>query len=151
MKLAEALNIRADLQRKVYQLKSRLIANSQVQEGDTPAEDPEDLLKELDTSIKKLEDVIKLINKTNGNTYIKNKSISDMIVERDMLKLKMSAINELVNSACNKVDRYSNKEIKIFSTINVKEKQKELDKMSKEYREIDTLLQGLNWTTDLVE
>ena len=40
---------------------------------------------------------------------------------------------------------------KIFSTINVKEKQKELDKMSKEYREIDTLLQGLNWTTDLVE
>ena len=31
MKLAEALNIRADLQRKVYQLKSRLIANSQVQ------------------------------------------------------------------------------------------------------------------------
>ncbi|MBS6601422.1 MAG: DIP1984 family protein [Clostridium sp.] len=151
MKLAEALNIRADLQRKVYQLKSRLIANSQVQEGDTPAEDPEDLLKELDTSIKKLEDVIKLINKTNGNTYIKNKSISDMIVERDMLKLKMSAINELVNSASNKVDRYSNKEIKIFSTINVKEKQKELDKMSKEYREIDTLLQGLNWTTDLVE
>ncbi|MEI3336454.1 MAG: DIP1984 family protein [Clostridium sp.] len=151
MKLAEALNIRADLQRKVYQLKSRLIANSQVQEGDTPAEDPEDLLKELDTSIKKLEDVIKLINKTNSNTYIKNKSISDMIVERDMLKLKMSAINELVNSASNKVDRYSNKEIKIFSTINVKEKQKELDKMSKEYREIDTLLQGLNWTTDLVE
>lgn len=151
MKLAEALNIRADLQRKVYQLKSRLIANSQVQEGDTPAEDPEDLLKELDTSIKKLEDVIKLINKTNGNTYIKNKSISDMIVERDMLKLKMSAINELVNSASNKVDRYSNKEIKIFSTINVKEKQKELDKISKEYREIDTLLQGLNWTTDLVE
>ena len=43
MKLAEALNIRADLQRKVYQLKSRLIANSQVQEGDTPAEDPEEL------------------------------------------------------------------------------------------------------------
>ena len=151
MKLAEALNIRADLQRKVYQLKSRLIANSQVQEGDTPAEYPEDLVKELDTSIKKLEDVIKLINKTNSNTYIKNKSISDMIVERDMLKLKMSAINELVNSASNKVDRYSNKEIKIFSTINVKEKQKELDKMSKEYREIDTLLQGLNWTTDLVE
>ena len=151
MKLAEALNIRADLQRKVYQLKSRLIANSQVQEGDTPAEDPEDLLKELDSSVKKLEDKIKLINKTNSNTYIKGKSISDMIVERDMLKLKMSSITELVNSASNKVDRYSNKEIKIFSTINVKEKQKELDKMSKEYREIDTLLQGLNWTTDLVE
>ena len=151
MKLAEALNIRADLQRKVYQLKSRLIANSQVQEGDTPAEDPEDLLKELDSSVKKLEDIIKLINKTKSNNYIKGKSISDMIVERDMLKLKMSSITELVNSASNKVDRYSNKEIKIFSTINVKEKQKELDKMSKEYREIDTLLQGLNWTTDLVE
>ena len=108
--------------------------NGSSAKDERPAEDPEDLLKELDTSIKKLEDVIKLINKTNGNTYIKNKSISDMIVERDMLKLKMSAINELVNSASNKVDRYSNKEIKIFSTINVKEKQKELDENCYCYR-----------------
>lgn len=151
MKLAEALNIRADLQRKVYQLKSRLIANSQVQEGDTPAEDPNDLMKELDKNISNLQEMIKLINKTNSSTYVEDKSISDMIAERDMLKLKISIITEFVNSASNKVDRYSNKEIRIFSTIDVKEKQKELDKLAKKYREIDTLLQGLNWTKDLIE
>ena len=50
-----------------------------------------------------------------------------MIVERDMLKLKMSAINELVNSASNKVDRYSNKEIKIYNTNNIEAFEQILD------------------------
>ena len=48
MKLAEALSIRADLQRRISQLKSRLKDSSKIQEGDTPAEDVNDLYKELD-------------------------------------------------------------------------------------------------------
>ena len=38
----------------------------------------------------------------------------------------------------------------ILSTVNVAEQQKEIDKLSKEYRLIDTKLQGLNWTTDII-
>ena len=41
--------------------------------------------------------------------------------------------------------------LKILRTVNVAEKQGEVDSLSKEYRLIDTKLQGLNWTTDLVE
>ncbi len=48
MKLAEALSVRADLQRRISQLKSRLKDSSKIQEGDTPAEDVNDLYKELD-------------------------------------------------------------------------------------------------------
>ena len=44
MKLAEALNERADIQRRIAQLESRLIDNAKVQEGEEPAERPEDLL-----------------------------------------------------------------------------------------------------------
>ena len=151
MKLAEALNLRADLQKRIANLKDRLIKNAKVQEGDNPAEEPTVLLKELDSNILELENLIKAINKTNSVTYVDNESISDMIAKRDALGLKLSVLRSFVSEAADKVERYSNKEIKILSTINVAEKQKEVDMLSKEYRLIDTKLQGLNWTTDIVE
>lgn len=150
LKLAEALNLRADLQKRIASLRERLIQNAKVQEGDIPAEDPNDLLKELYNNITQLEDIIKLINKTNSATYVDNESISDMIAKRDALGLKLSILRSFVSESANKIDRYSNKEIKILSTINVAEKQKEVDNISKEYRLIDTKLQGLNWTTDII-
>ena len=48
MKLAEALSVRADLQRRISHMNSRLKDSSKIQEGDTPAEDVNDLYKELD-------------------------------------------------------------------------------------------------------
>lgn len=151
MKLAEALNLRADVQKRIASLKERLIRNSKVQEGDVPAEDPVMLLKELDGNIIELERLIKAINKTNSLTYIEGESITDIIAKRDALGLKLSVLRSFIDTASEKIDRYSNKEIKILSTVNVSEKQEEVDKLSKEYRLIDTKLQGLNWTIDLVE
>lgn len=150
MKLAEALNLRADLQRRISALKERLIHNAKVQEGDSPAENPAELLAELDNNILELENIIKAINKTNSTTYIDSESISDIIARRDALGLKLSILRGFVSEASEKVDRYSSKEIKILSTVNVAEKQKEVDRLSKEYRLIDTKLQGLNWTTDII-
>lgn len=151
MKLAEALNLRADVQKRIASLKERLIRNAKVQEGDVPAEDPVVLLKELEGNIIELEKLIKAINKTNSLTYIEGESITDIIAKRDALGLKLSILRSFIDTASEKIDRYSNKEIKILSTVNVSEKQEEVDKLSKEYRIIDTKLQGLNWTIDLVE
>ncbi|MCI6693701.1 MAG: DIP1984 family protein [Clostridium sp.] len=150
MKLAEALNLRADLQKRIANLRERLIKNAKVQEGDTPSEDPNMLLNELNENIIELENIIKLINKTNSSTYIDNESISDIIAKRDTLGLKLSILRSFISESANKIERYSNKEIKILSTVNVAEKQKEIDNLSKEYRLIDTKLQGLNWTTDII-
>ena len=44
MKLAEALMIRGDLQTKLASLRERIANNAQVDEGDTPREDPQELL-----------------------------------------------------------------------------------------------------------
>lgn len=66
MKLAEALIQRADCQKRIAQLKSRLLSNAKVQEGDAPAESPENLLAELERSSTELVDLIKRINKTNS-------------------------------------------------------------------------------------
>lgn len=150
MKLAEALNLRADLQKRIANLRERLIKNAKVQEGDTPSEEPNMLLNELNDNIIELENIIKSINKTNSSTYIDNESISDIIAKRDTLGLKLSILRSFISESANKIERYSNKEIKILSTVNVAEKQKEIDKFSKEYRLIDTKLQGLNWTTDII-
>lgn len=150
MKLAEALNLRADLQKRIANLRERLIKNAKVQEGDTPSEDPNILLNELNDNIIELENIIKLINKTNSSTYIDNESISDIIAKRDTLGLKLSILRSFISESADKIERYSNKEIKILSTVNVAEKQKEIDNLSKEYRLIDTKLQGLNWTTDII-
>ena len=150
MKLAEALNLRADLQKRIANLRERLIKNAKVQEGDTPSEEPNMLLNELNDNIIELENIIKSINKTNSSTYIGNESISDIIAKRDTLGLKLSILRSFISESADKIERYSNKEIKILSTVNVAEKQKEIDRLSKEYRLIDTKLQGLNWTTDII-
>jgi hypothetical protein len=150
MKLAEALNLRADLQKRIAQLRERLQSNAKVQEGDQPSENPYDLLKELDEDILQLEDLIKRINLTNCMTNVDNISIVDLIAKKDTLTLRNSILRDLLKEASTKVERYSNKEIKILSTVKVSELQKEVDKYAKELRDLDTKLQGLNWTTDLM-
>ncbi len=151
MKLAEALLLRADLQKRIEQIKSRLKNNIMVQEGEAPSEEPEDLLKEFLSNQKELATIIKRINKTNNTTlYNEEWTLSDALVERDILLDKRSVLASSVERASFRLDRYSKTEIKYVSTINVKEIQKEVDKLSKQYRELDTKIQGLNWSTDLI-
>ncbi|MBR1749544.1 MAG: DIP1984 family protein [Ruminococcus sp.] len=151
MKLAEALNLRADLQRRVEQLRHRLINNAKVQEGLSPSEDPDELMKELDDDISQLTDLIGRINKTNACVCDENgRSITEIIASKDTLMLKISVYRDFLDNASKKVDRYSKSEIRIDSTVNVRELQKMVDDDSKRLRELDTALQQLNWTTELM-
>ena len=151
MKLAEALSIRADLQRKLSQLDNRLLNNSKVQEGGTPSENPIELLAELDDCTSKLEFYIQSINYTNSVTIIDGLSIADLIAKKDTLNKKAAIIRNFLNSASEVINRYSNKEIKIHSTVDVAELQKSLDTLSKDLRELNIKIQSANWTTDLIE
>ena len=58
MKLAEALQIRADIQTKIDRLKQRLLNNVLKQDGVESAEDPQALLSELDSALNELENLI---------------------------------------------------------------------------------------------
>ena len=69
MKLAEALIMRSDCQKRIAQLKSRLLANARVQENEAPAERPEDLIKELELVSEQLVDLVKRINRTNSTRF----------------------------------------------------------------------------------
>ena len=151
MKLAEALILRADLQKRIDQLRVRLNNNAKVQENDEPSEKPEDLLNELDSNINQLKVLIKQINKTNCVTISNGQTLADLIAERDTLTLKSNILRGFLNIAGQKVNLYSTTEIKIMSTVDVPALQKELDLLSKKIRETDTELQQANWLTELIE
>ena len=150
MKLATALSERADIQRRIAELATRLNNNAKVQEGEKPSEDPKDLLKELDGCLVRLEELISAINRTNSQTMHQGRSISDLIARRDCLKERIRIMRDFLNASSEKVSRYSKAEIRILSTVSVAELQKKVDAFSKELRETDELIQGLNWTTDLI-
>lgn len=149
MKLAEALNQRADLQKRIAQLKERISNNVKVQEGDEPAEKPEDLFKELDGSLKELESLIVRINRTNQETVWEGKTLTEMIAGKDVLSLQLSVLRSVLEAANVRSDRYSRNEIKFVRTIDVNPLQKQVDDLSKDLRELDSKLQQANWMTDL--
>ena len=150
MKLAEALVQRADLQNRIAQLRLRLMRNAKVQEGEKPAEDPKALLEELNRDFVRLEELIARINHTNNVTEFEGKTLTDYIAKRDCLKQKITIMRSFLDRSSEKVARYSKTEIKIMSTIEVADIQKEVDVLSKELRETDEKIQELNWTTELI-
>ena len=151
MKLAEALILRADIQKRIEQLKSRLAYNAKVQEGERPSEEPNALLAELDALSGELERLIVRINLTNCTAKTDGKSLTELIAKRDVLTLKAGALRAFAQVAAQKIDAYSRSEIKILSTVNVAALQKQVDELAKQIRQLDTTLQGANWQTDLID
>ena len=151
MKLAQALILRSDTQKRIEQLKVRLLSNAKTQENESPSEDPKILLKELDKLTSELFTLICSINLTNSSAKFDSISLTEMIAKKDALTLKANVLREFATSASQKVDLYSNSEIKILSTVDVAALQKQVDALSKEIRELEMKLQEANWAVDLVE
>ncbi len=150
MKLAEALQERADLNRRILQLRARLQNNAIVQQGEKPAEDPKGLIKELDGCVSNLETLIARINLTNCETKVDGKSLTQLIARRDALTLKIGAYRDLADAASQTGTRASRMEIKLLSTVNVQELQKQIDGMSRDLRLLDNAIQAANWSTELM-
>ena len=150
MKLATALSERADLQRRISELSVRLNNNAKVQEGEEPSENPDELLKELDECLTRVEELIARINRTNNETVSGGVSVTDLIAKRDCLKERIRIMRDFLNASSEKVSRYSKTEIRIQSTVSVSKLQKQVDAYSKQLREVDEKIQELNWTTELI-
>jgi hypothetical protein len=152
MKLAEALVLRADTQKKVAQLRQRLDRVVKVQEGETPAEDPLTLLAELEHTLDEQTKWIRQINQTNAMTpFDEGLSISDALAERDRMMQHRKLLGDVLEQASIKQDRFSRSEVKFERTVDVVQIQAKADELSKAYREYDFRIQELNWRTDLIE
>lgn len=149
MKLAEALQERADLNRKISQLEERISNNVTVQEGEKTAEDPNALIEELDEAIRRLNFLIAAINLTNCKTIIDGKTLTEWMADRDCLKRKAAAYQDIVRDASNLSGRALHTEIKVICAVNVREIQKKVDRISKELRLTDNKIQSANWSVEL--
>jgi uncharacterized protein DUF6847 len=152
MKLAEALIQRADAQKRIEQLKARLIQNAKIQEGDAPAENPPALIEELERAASELTALIQRINRTNSRTAFDGQgTLADALAVRDVLSLRHRFYRELAQAATIQQDRYSRSEVRFVRAVDVAAIQRQADALAQEHRALDTRIQEANWTTDLLE
>ena len=100
MKLAEALSIRKDLQKRIQQLGQRIQNNVKVQEGDEPSEHPTELMKELDSCLVQLESLIWRINATNMSTRNSDgRTLTELMAKKDVLTMRIGTMRSAFETA----------------------------------------------------
>ena len=109
MKLAEALQERADINSRLAELYPRLSNNAIVQEGEKPAEDPQSLIDEIESCTARLAELIARINLTNCSIRVDGKTLTEMIAEKDALNAKINLYRNLIGAASNVAHRATRK------------------------------------------
>jgi hypothetical protein len=152
MKLGEALTLRSQLLARIGQVRERLKASALVQEGETPPEDPTALLAEFDSMAGDLQRLIANINRTNIATQLSTgETLTEALARRDILGLRQAVLRQVADVAGERQQRYGRAEIRILPTVDVGSLRQRADEYAQERRELDTLVQETNWTTELQE
>jgi hypothetical protein len=155
MKLAEALTARADLQRRIEQLRARITANARFQEGEEPAEDAAALLVEADADLAQLRDLIRRINATNSRLELgADGTMTDALAARDVLRLQHSLLADAAAAASGSNDgfqRQMRSELRKLSALPVAALRTRADTVAQELRELDNRIQQANWLHDLLD
>ncbi|WP_430593167.1 DIP1984 family protein [Humidisolicoccus flavus] len=153
MKLAEALLERADLQKRLEALQSRVIANASFQEGEEPAEDAGELLQECERTLAALETLVTAINLTNSNARASDgRTLTSLLAARESLRTWHSILIRAADAAAGSwSQRQMRSELRQMSALPVKSIRAQGDEVARQLRELDVLIQRSNWETDLQE
>jgi hypothetical protein len=152
MKLAEALLLRADLQKKVASLRERVVQNAVVQEGNAPHEAPDALLLQAFGALGDLETLISNINVANLASKLPDgRTLTQAIARRDTLMAQHSILLAAIAGCRKEPDRYSVSEIKWVATLEVAKLQKQADDLAKSIRELNGMIQQTNWNAEIAD
>lgn len=157
MKLAEALARRAQLERDIKSLHSRLLKNVQAQEGEEPAEQPAELLTELDVALYEQAQLIRRINLTNNRVRLpalihdNPLTLMETLTLRDVAARKAGILEEMIEHATERGYRFTRSEVRMTRTVDVKELRKLFNEQSATRRELDAQIQAANWQHELRE
>lgn len=150
MKLAEALLLRADLNKKLASLRERINRNAIVQEGETPKEKVEDLLAEATSTLEEQQKLVRTIHAANESTRLADgRLLADVLALRDTLMARHSLLTATIAATHKDVDRYSQREIKWVAQIDVASLQKQADDVSRKIREVNVTVQAANWQIEI--
>ena len=152
MKLAEALILRADMNKKIASLTERINGNCKVQDGEQPGEDPQALLIDSFRILQEHEQLVCKINEANLAIKLPNgKTMMEALAERDRITKQHAILKSAASSSRNQGSYYSNSEIKWKAVMKVDGLEKQADDISKKLRELNTAIQAANWASDLPE
>lgn len=152
MLLAEALSQRADITTRLAELKQRALRNVRHQEGETPAEDPMELLAEFERLTGDLETRVLQINVTNLATEVEpGVTMTAALARRDALRARHRMLVELADGAVQPRDRFTRTELRYESAVDVRALRQAADDVARRLRELDTRIQQVNWATELQE
>ncbi len=150
MKLAEALLLRSDMQKKLASLRERVGQNVKVQDGDAPAEDPAALMAAADGLLDDLERLVVRINVTNLSYKLPDgRTITEAIARRDKLAARHALVSAAIVATRAEETRYSVREIKWVVVVNVAGLQARLDDLARQLRELNGQLQQANWAAEV--
>ncbi|GAB3436834.1 DIP1984 family protein [Actinophytocola sediminis] len=155
MRLAEALALRADVARRVEQLRSRIVGNARYQEGEEPAEDAVALLTEVGDALDELESLIRRINRTNAVTPLGEGTLTDAIARRDTLRLRHGVLTSAADAAAGSgrpgVSRQLRSELAFVPALPVAGLRGQADQVARQLRELDMGIQRVNWEAELLD
>jgi hypothetical protein len=150
MKLAELLIERSEIQKRIAQMSSRLNDYATVQEGDEPPFKPDEMLQRLDGLHVKLEAAIKKINMVNMTTEFEaGMTLADAVTRRDVMKSRRNIYHGLFTASVIRDSRYSKKEIKYVTTLDVDRILDITDELAKDIRILDSKIQLKNWEVEV--
>ncbi|GAB3463712.1 DIP1984 family protein [Kineococcus endophyticus] len=152
MKIAEALSERADAQRRVEQLRSRIAANARYQEGEEPAEDAAALLVEVGEVLTRLRTLIAQVNRTNSRVDLgPDGTMTDALATRDVLRLQHAVLTSAADAAAGQGTRHLRSELRHLSALPVADLRRQADEVARTLRTLDGRIQQANWTHDLLD
>lgn len=151
MKLAEALLERADLQKRIEALQSRIVANASYQEGEEPTEDPAELLDEVVRALTALERLVTAINLANTSaTTPDGVTLTAALARREALRSRHSILGRAADAAAGERGyRQMRSELRRLPALPVRELREQADVVARELRELDVSIQRTNWEVDL--
>ena len=150
MKLAEALLLRGDLQKKVASLRDRIVRNGLVQEGSLPHEDPNALLLEAVSVIEELEKLVTSINGANLRSKLPDgRTLTAAVAARDSLIQRHALLQAAIGATQKEPDRYSVREIKWVAVVDVAKLQRQSEDLARQIRELNATIQEANWKIEL--
>lgn len=152
MKLAEALSIRSGIQKDLAWIKDQFSKISRVPEGSKPAEDPEEMLRRMESRASEFERILIQINRTNlGVTDSRGRTMTELLAERDALRARQNILSEAYQQATQKEEVYGRQELRYEATMEIVPLRKRVEEVNALLRETNILIQRLNWEAELVE
>lgn len=158
MKLAEALAERSDLDKKIGAIVTRITNSARYAEGETPVENPGDMLVDLRTMLLQRQALIVSINLVNAMTMVRDPggievTLTEALARRERLNSERTLLNRIADAASPSPDPYGRgrrrMELPEKTDLPVASIREAADRQAREHRELDAVIQRANWDTEL--